>query len=175
MWVNSNPKVCSLLYLLLMEGWKTMKKAGRPRGSSFTRGAKQISALWARLHLTETCGCNGHGNVPGAQGCWWRSPLMRRWGSSEKALEKSHNNLTWCSQCLQPGCQRQGKATHSWTELPPEFIFKCIFTSVEFIFPFLALPFQAQIQFRETLPLSLDQALSLYCGWGFENCCYWNY
>lgn len=42
----------------------------------------------------------------------------------------SHNNAQpWCSQCLQPRCQRQGKATRddSRTELPPEFIFKHIF------------------------------------------------
>lgn len=42
----------------------------------------------------------------------------------------SHNNAQpWCFQCLQPRCQRQGKATRndSRTELPPEFIFKHIF------------------------------------------------
>lgn len=104
-----------------------------PLSKQTSKGAAILQGVQNRFLLSE------HGSISlkpvAVMGCWewaWSTGLVRILTSDEEMGQlwenlSSHNNAQpWCSQCLQPPCQRQGKVMHnnSWTEPPPEFIFK---------------------------------------------------
>lgn len=59
MWVSSNLKVCSLLYLHLMTRGKKPLSKQPGRGAEILQGMQTRFLLPARLHLTDTCPGNG--------------------------------------------------------------------------------------------------------------------